>query len=172
VREGELRLKPRNAAPPEMFTAANSPKGREMVAEVGDWWFLPYRRDVATTDELLRELEKNIADMRVRAERIGRRVRFGFNPFVGFGKDAETALENTVARVIAHEANPDTNKIRRSMLPATLAGCMGPPADVRRQIGRFRDMGIELTLFKMTAGVADVERIGREVIQPFKEARA
>ena len=168
VTDGELRLKPRNPSPPEMFTAANTEPGREMVAEVGDWWFLPYRRDIRTTDELLRELEISIADMRVRMKRRGRIVRFGFNPFVGFGDSAESALENTVARIIAHEQNPDTNKIRRSMLPATLGGCMGTPADIRRQIGRFADMGIELVLFKMTAGVADVRRIGEEIIQPLR----
>ncbi len=172
TRDAELRLRPRNPTPPEMFTAANTERGREMVAEIGDWWFLPYKRDIRTTDELLRELEASIADMRARTKRTGRVVRFGFNPFVGFGKDAATALEASVARIIAHEHNPDTNKIRRSMLPATLGGCMGPPADIRRQIGRFRDMGIELVLFKMTAGVRDVEEIGAEVIQPYRRDAA
>jgi FMNH2-dependent dimethyl sulfone monooxygenase len=172
VRDAELRLKPRNPAPPEMFTAANSERGRQMVAEVGDWWFLPYDRDIRTTDELLRELEKSIADMTVRMNRVGRKLRFGFNPFVGFGASSEAAVEATVARIIAHEQNPDTAKIQRSMLPATLGGCMGTPHQIRRQIGRFRDMGIELVLFKLTAGIADVKKIGEEVIQPFRTSPA
>jgi FMNH2-dependent dimethyl sulfone monooxygenase len=168
VRDAELRLKPRNAMPPEMYMAANSDRGRDMVAEVGDWWFLPYDRDIKTTDELLRELEKSIADMTTRMTRLGRRIRFGFNPFVGFGKDSASAVEATIARIIEHERNPDTNKIRRSMLPATLGGCMGTPAEIRRQIGRFRDMGIELILFKMATSVDEVRRIGSEVIAPYR----
>ena len=170
VENAELRLKPRKATVPEIFTAANSELGREMIAEVGDWWFLPYARTITSTDELLRELEKSIADMRVRMARHGRTVRFGFNPFVGFGPDAETALERTIERIIANERNPSTDKIRHSMLPATFAGCMGKPADVRRQIGRFRDMGIEYILFKMTAGVDDVRSIGAEIVQPLVAA--
>jgi FMNH2-dependent dimethyl sulfone monooxygenase len=168
VRDAELRLKPRNAKAPEMFTAANSPLGRDMIADVGDWWFLPYSRAIRTTDELLRELETGMADMRVRMQRNGRNVRFAFNPFIGFGVDGETALEKTIARIIAHEKNPDTDKIRRSMLPATLGGCMGSPEKIRTQIGRFRDMGIELLLFKMTPDVAEVTRIGEEIIEPYR----
>jgi alkanesulfonate monooxygenase SsuD/methylene tetrahydromethanopterin reductase-like flavin-dependent oxidoreductase (luciferase family) len=164
----ELRLRPRNEKPPEMFTAANSEGGRRMVAETGDWWFLPYDRNITTTDELLRELEKSIADMRSRMKAVGRHIRFGFNPFVGFGENTQSALDASIARIIAHERNPDTAKIQRSMLPATLGGCMGKPKDIRRQIGRFRDMGIELILFKMTAGIDDVRRIGSEIIAPFR----
>lgn len=164
----ELRLRPRNTQPPEMFTAANSEGGRRMVAETGDWWFLPYDRNITTTDELLRELEKSIADMTQRMKAVGRTIRFGFNPFVGFGENTQSAVEASIARIIAHEKNPDTAKIQRSMLPATLGGCMGKPADIRRQIGRFRDMGIELILFKMTAGIDDVRQIGQEIIAPFR----
>lgn len=168
----ELRLRPRHSNPPEMFTAANSEGGRKMVAETGDWWFLPYDRNITTTDELLRELEKSIADMTQRMKAVGRTVRFGFNPFIGFGENTQTALEASIARIIAHEDNPDTAKIQRSMLPATLGGCMGRAQDIRRQIGRFRDMGIELLLFKMTAGTEDVRRIGDEIIAPFRKSAA
>ena len=108
--------------------------------------------------------------MTVRMNRLGRKVRFAFNPFVGLGKDSTSAVEEAIIRISAHEQNPDTSKIRRSMLPATLAGCMGPPAQVRQQVGRFRDMGIELLLFKMTSGVPDVQEIGEEVIQPFRDS--
>ena len=165
----ELRLKPRNNTPPEMFTAANSERGRQMVSEIGDWWFLPYDRNITTTDELLRELEKSIADMTRRMKRAGRRVRFAFNPFVGFGNDSQGAVEAVIERIIAHEKNPDTAKIKRSMLPATLGGCMGTPAQIRMQIGRFHNMGIELMLFKMAAGINEVERIGAEVIEPYRK---
>lgn len=45
---------------------------------------------------------------------------------------------------------------------------MGTPAEIRRQIGRFRDMGIELILFKVATGVDEVRRIGAEVIAPYR----
>ena len=171
VENAELRLKPRRAVPPPIFTAANSELGREMIAEVGDWWFLPYDRTITSTDQLLRELDHAMADMRKRMDRYGRKVRFGFNPFVGFGPSADAALDNVLKRVVSNEANPDTSKIRHNFLPATHGGCIGRPEDVRRQIARFRDMGIEYVLFKMTAGVDDVQQVGQEIISEFALGR-
>jgi hypothetical protein len=54
------------------------------------------------------------------------------------------------------------------MLPATLGGCMGTPDQIRQQIGRFRDMGIELILFKMATGLDEVCKIGEEIIAPYR----
>ncbi len=167
VYEAELRLKPRSAEPPEIYTAASSDRGRDMVAETGDWWFLSYPRTIQTTDELLRELEKSIADMRERVARTGRQVRFGFNPFIGFGADADKAFEATIQRMMAFEPSADSHKLSYSMRPAALAGCIGTPCEVRKQVARFRDMGIELLLFKMTHGVEDVRRIGEEIISVY-----
>jgi FMNH2-dependent dimethyl sulfone monooxygenase len=166
VRNAELRLAPRNPAPPEIFTAARSDGGRDMIAKVGDWWFLDYPKTVQSTDEMLRSLEASIADMRRRMKAEGRTVRFAFNPFINLGADDDSALESAVQRITRYDKDPDSAKVRVRMLPAALGGCIGRPEKVRRQIERFAEMGIELILFKMASGKEDVRVIGEEIVEP------
>lgn len=164
VRNGDLRLKPRNEAAPEIFTAARSASGREMIANVGDWWFLDYPKSVQSTDEVMRSLEESIADMTRRMDRTGRRVRFAFNPFISFGRDQDNALESAVERITRFDKEPDNAKVRVRMMPAVLGGCIGTPEQIRRQLRRFNDLGIELILFKMAVSTDEVRRIGDEII--------
>ena len=171
VRDAELRLAPRNCAPPEIYTAARSNGGRDMIARVGDWWFLDYPKTVQSTDEMLRSLEASMADMRRRMSIEGRTVKFAFNPFINLGVDEESALESAVSRITTYDKEPDSKKVRVRMLPAALGGCIGRPEKVRQQIQRFADMGIELLLFKMAAGTDDVREIGREIIEPLGTRR-
>lgn len=166
VRGTEIRLKPRSAQPPEIFTAARSDRGREMIATTGDWWFLDYPKSVQTTEEMLRSLEESMTDMRARMARNGRTVRFAFNPFIHFGFDKASAFDEAVQRITAYDREPDSAKVRVRMLPAAMGGCIGTPGEVRRQISRFADMGIELLLFKMASGLDDVQRIGAEIVEP------
>jgi len=168
VRDAEIRLKPRNATPPEIFTAARSNGGRDMIARTGDWWFLDYPKSVKSTDEMLHSLDESIADMRRRMAREGRTVRFAFNPFIHFGRDDESAFDDAVKRITAYDKEPDSSKVRVRMLPAAMGGCIGTPDKVRRQINRFSEMGIELVLFKMASGVEDVRRIGEEIVAPYR----
>jgi dimethylsulfone monooxygenase len=169
ARDAELRLRPRNPSPPEIFTAARSNGGRDMIARVGDWWFLDYPKSVKSTDEMLRSLEDSIADMRRRMARYGRTVRFAFNPFVHFGRDDESAFDDAVRRIMQFDRNPDDAKVRVRMLPAAMGGCIGAPEKVRRQIARLQDMGVELILFKMASGLDDVRRVGAEIVAPLGE---
>jgi FMNH2-dependent dimethyl sulfone monooxygenase len=166
VRNAELRLLPRNPMPPEIFTAARSSGGRNMIARFGDWWFLDYPKTVQSTDEMLFSLESSIADMRRRMAAEGRVVKFAFNPFINLGSNDDAALEEAVRRITKYDRDPDSAKVRVRMLPAALGGCIGRPDKVRRQIERFHEMGIELILFKMAAGKEDVRLIGEEIVQP------
>lgn len=170
VRETRLLLKPRSVSPPEIFTAARSDGGRDMIARTGDWWFLDYPKSVQSTDEMLRSLDDSIADMRRRMAEYGRKIRFAFNPFIHFGRDESSALEDAVARITAFDREPDSAKVRVRMLPAAMGGCLGRPERVRQQVARFRDMGIELVLFKMATSLDNVRRIGEEIVEPMGTA--
>ena len=90
------------------------------------------------------------------------------NPFVALGASEAEAIDKTIARIFEHESDPDPRKVQRRMMPATRAGCMGPADKVLRQLGRFADLGIELTLCKIIPTVENVQRIGREIIAPMK----
>jgi FMNH2-dependent dimethyl sulfone monooxygenase len=169
VDKGQLLLKPASPTPPEIFSVSTSDRGRDFIAQDCDWWFIEFPKTAESTDELMRSIEASVADMRRRAERAGRKVRFALNPFIALGGSEQAALDAIVKAIFALEAEPDSRKIERRILPATKAGCIGRPEDVRRQIERFEDMGLELLLLKMIASVDNVRTIAGEVIAPLRE---
>ncbi len=168
VDKGQLLLKPATNLPPEIFSVSTSDRGRDFIAETCDWWFVEFPKEAESTDEVMRALDASIADMNQRTARTGRKVRYALNPFLALGASAEEALEETIQHVFAYDADPDARKIKRRLLPATKAGCIGRPEDIRSQIGRFENLGFELLLLKIIPSVENVREIGREVIAPLR----
>ena len=168
VEKGQLLLKPRTSQGPEIFSVSTSDRGRDFIAENCDWWFVEFPKAAESTDEVMRALEVSIADMNKRSARAGRKVRYGLNPFLALGDSAEQAFDSTIQEIFKYDSDPDTRKLERRMIPATRAGCIGRPEDVRKQCQRFHDMGIDLLLLKLLPNVANIERIGAEIIQPLR----
>lgn len=168
VTDGQLLLKPATPTPPEIFSVSTSDRGRDFIAETCDWWFVEFPKTAESTDEVMRSLEASIADMNARTARTGRKVHYALNPFLALGSSAEDALDQTVKQIFAYDPDPDTRKIERRMIPATRAGCIGKPADIRRQVQRLEDMGFELLLLKLIPSVENVRAIGAEIIAPLR----
>lgn len=168
LKDAKLLLKPATKTPPEIFSVSFGDEGRDFVAETCDWWFVNYPKEAETTDDVLRAIEEGVRDMRRRAERHGRKMRFGLNPFVALGPDEETAIEETIQRILQYDPDKDVRKLKRRMLPNTKAGCMGPKEQVIRQLRRFHDLGLDLVLCKMIPTVENVARIGEEVVTPLR----
>ena len=164
----ELQLKPATKAPPEIFTAARTSPGLDMVAETADWWFVDYPKTVANVGEVEAALKAKMADVSARAARHGRKVRFGFNPLIAFGDDAASAMEDTKRRLLRYEPDPDSRLIQSRLAPPMKAGGIGRPKDVLDQMRRYRDMGIELLLLKYFPTVEYTRRIAEEIIEPMR----
>jgi alkanesulfonate monooxygenase SsuD/methylene tetrahydromethanopterin reductase-like flavin-dependent oxidoreductase (luciferase family) len=113
---------------------------------------------------VLRALESSIADMERRRARNGRKIRYAINPFLALGKSSQDALDRAMQQIFATDPVGDTRKIESRMIPATRAGFIGTPLDVRKQVRRFADMGFDLLLLKMIASVEAVEEVGAEII--------
>ena len=170
VDAAKLLLKPASREPPDVFTAARSERGLEMVARVGDWWFVDYDKRVTNADEYFEGVKRAIADMRTRAARNGRKVRFALNPFVAFG-DSNAAAMDEVRRVLSGP-DDDQRKILSRIGPATLAGCIGRAQDIRARLRAFADLGVEFFLFKFVPDVEMVRRIGDDLIRPLRDKAA
>ncbi len=168
VDKAQLLLKPRSPQGPEIFSVSTSDRGRDFIANHCDWWFVEFPKEAASTEEVLHSLETSIADMTARASAAGRKIRYALNPFLALGESAEAAFDATIKEIFAYDPDPDTRKIERRMIPATRAGCIGRPEDVRKQCQRFEDMGFELLLLKLLPNVENIRRIGAEVIQPLR----
>lgn len=166
VDKAELLLKPATATPPEIFTASRSPRGLDMVARIADWWFLDFDKTARSTADVEESLRRSIAAVAERAARLGRRVRFAFNPFISFGASRETAIADARRLLTPDEPDADWRKLEQRIGPAMMAGCVGRPEEVRAQLEKYQAMGIELFLFKFPPTVARVEEIRREIIEP------
>jgi FMNH2-dependent dimethyl sulfone monooxygenase len=172
VESGQLLLKPATPTPPEIYSVSAGDRGRDFIAEHCDWWFVNYPKEAETTADVLRGLEAAIADMNRRTRHLGRKVRYALNPFVALGPSEEAAVDAVIKRIFAYDPDPDTRKIERRILPATKAGCIGPPEKVMAQMRRFEDMGLELVLCKMIPSVENIRFIGRELIAPMRAESA
>ena len=168
VTEAQLLLGPATPEPPEIFTASRSPRGLDMIAKIADWWFVDYDKDAETTEDVMQSLELAMQSVRSRAEKIGRKVRFAYNPFVCFGDSVDEAKTRAERLVTPDGSDADVRKLLNRIGPAMRSGCVGPPDMVRRQVERFHEMGIELLLFKFVPNIEETQAIGREIIAPWR----
>jgi dimethylsulfone monooxygenase len=168
----ELLLRPATPTPPDIFTASRSECGLDMVAEHADWWFVDFPKTVQTAQEMMESVKRSIDDMDRRAARHGRKVRYGFNPFVAFGASEEVAMDDIIKLIMSTDPDADGRKIRSRVLPALKAGCVGPAERIREQMMKFGDLGIELLLLKFVPSLEEVERIRAEIIQPLRSESA
>lgn len=164
--EARLLLRPAGARLPEIFTASRSPRGLDMVARVADWWFLAFDKGAPTTAEMQASIARSVADMRERAARHGRSIKIAFNPFVAFGASREAAMKETLRLLTPDEPDADQRKMQSRVGPGMRAGLVGTPDEVRENVQRFADMGIDMLLLQYVPTVEQIEQIGAELIGP------
>ncbi len=164
--DARLLLKPGHGESPEIYSVSAGDEGRDFIAQNCDWWFINYPKQAENVDDVMRGVESSVSDMRRRAEREGRKVRFAMNPFVAVEKDEETGINKTIEEVMKYDPEPDVRKMERRMLPALKAGLIGTPKNIHAQLRRYRDLGLELILCKMIPTVENIRRIGEEVVIP------
>lgn len=170
LERGRLLLKPATFRPPEIFSVSSGDKGRDFIAEYCDWWFINYPKSAESPDDVLRGVEDCINDMERRASRFGRKIRYGMNPFVAIGRTEDEAIDTAVQKIFENDPDPDPRKIKLRMMPATKAGLMGPVDQIRKQMRRFGELGLELILCKMIPTPENIRRIGDEIVIPCKGA--
>ncbi len=168
VKDAELLLKPATPTPPQVFTASRAERGLEMVAKIGDWWFLEFDKSAADTEDFETSVKRAIADMRERAARRGRTVRFAMNPYIGFGDSREAAIAEAERHLTPEGGDADVRKMMSRMAPAMKAGLLGRPADVREQLQKYNEMGVDFFLLKFPPNTEQIDRIREEVIEPLR----
>ena len=134
--------KPASPALPEIFTASRSPRGLDMVAKAGDWWFLDFDKGAETVQDVMASLRHSIDVMDRKAATYGRKVRYAFNPFVAFGDSVANAKAGAMRLLVSDGSEADMRKIMQRVAPAMKAGCIGPPELIRDQLRAYRDLGI------------------------------
>ena len=168
VDKAQLLLKPATPEPPEIYTASRSQRGLDMVARAGDWWFVDFDKTSRNADDYFANVRRAIEDMRARAAREGRKMRFALNPFIAFGDSEADAVARTQGLLTPDEPDADVRKMVDRIGPAMKSGCIGRPEDVRRRLQDFHEIGIDLFLFKFPPVVEEVRAIAQHVIRPLR----
>jgi FMNH2-dependent dimethyl sulfone monooxygenase len=164
----QLLLKPATPNFPEIFTASRSPRGLDMVAKIGDWWFLDFDKDAETVQDVMDSLQRSIDAMDRKVANYGRKVRYAFNPFVAFGDSVADAKANATRLLVSDGSEAEMRKITQRLAPAMKAGCIGPPQLVREQLRAYHEMGIELFLFKLVPNLEQIAMVQEEIIDLFR----
>jgi FMNH2-dependent dimethyl sulfone monooxygenase len=171
IEAGQLLLKAASPAPPEIYSVSKGERGRDFIAQHCDWWFVDQPKDPENADDFLRRTETSIADMERRCKALGRKMRYGLTPFLALGDTQESALDEAVTRIFEFDPGADRRMVEKRMVPATRAGCVGPAAEVMKQLRRFEDIGAELVLCRLVSSTENMRRIGKEIITPLRQAQ-
>jgi alkanesulfonate monooxygenase SsuD/methylene tetrahydromethanopterin reductase-like flavin-dependent oxidoreductase (luciferase family) len=113
-------------------------------------------------------LQRSIDAMDRKVANYGRKVRYAFNPFVAFGDSVADAKANATRLLVSDGSEAEVRKITQRLAPAMQAGCIGPPQLVRGQLRAYREMGIELFLFKLVPNLEQIALVQEEIIDPLR----
>jgi alkanesulfonate monooxygenase SsuD/methylene tetrahydromethanopterin reductase-like flavin-dependent oxidoreductase (luciferase family) len=118
--------------------------------------------------QVMDSLAHSIEVMDRKAASYGRKVRYAFNPFIAFGETVEDAKQRATQLLVSGASDEGRKTMTRIVALAMQAGCVGPPAQVREQLMAYRDMGIELFLFKLVPTTEQIAMVAKEIIEPLR----
>lgn len=111
IHQGTCNPKPVQRSRPPFYNAGSSTAGKEFTARYCDWYFT----GAATLDQV----EAEIADVRARAARYGRSVRFLTYIFV-LCRDSEAQAQKEVEEILAHADYEGARELVEALTDQTL----------------------------------------------------
>jgi FMNH2-dependent dimethyl sulfone monooxygenase len=188
ISDAPSKPKPVNNRQIPIFQGGNSNAARDMAANVSDWYFMN-----GNTDE---GIKKQIEDVRERARKKGRNVKFALNGFVIVRDTEEEALDEL--RSIVKAANKDAVKDFGDAVKQAGAsskegegmwanstfedlvqyndgfktGLIGTKEQVANRILELKDLGVDLVLTGYLNYDYELEEFGKNVIPLVRELEA
>lgn len=150
--------------PIPIYAVSRSDRGLDMVAKSADYWFADYGGGFDRTfDDVLATAARSIADMRARAERFGRVVKFGISALVLPAESEEAGwalLDRKRQEILAK-----TPHLVMASLGAAGARLVGPPDLIAERAAAFAELGADLLLCKYIPESGALEAIA-DAIKP------
>ncbi|MFP7168616.1 dimethylsulfone monooxygenase SfnG [Terribacillus sp. 7520-G] len=184
--DAPLKPKPKNRIP--IFQGGNSEVARDMAARVSDYYFM--------NGNTLEGFQQQIQDVKARAAKQGRDVKFAVNGFA-IVRDTEEEAVSLLRDIVAHADDEAVEGFRESVKDAGQAtrskqgmwadssfedlvqyndgfktGLIGTAEQVADQIIRLKQIGVDLVLTGHFHYEEDLERFGRQVIPLVREREA
>jgi FMNH2-dependent dimethyl sulfone monooxygenase len=168
VEGARLLSRPVQQPYPAIYAAGRSEYGQELCAQVADTWFLPYGPHWSDFQASLEVTRRAIGEMRERAARYGRAVRFGLSchPVL-----ADT-LEEAQAQAAALEALGTQDRILSIAAGHLRPALVGPPDLLIERVERYREAGLDLLLLHFTPMLEGQRRFAQQVMSKVGSAVA
>jgi dimethylsulfone monooxygenase len=185
INEAPFKPKPIKKGGIPIFQGGNSESARQMAARVSDYYFM--------NGNSLEGFKKQIDDVRKRAEKEGREVKFAANGFV-IVRDTEEEAVQLLRDIIANADEEAVNGFKDSVKEAGQAtrnkegmwanstfedlvqyndgfktGLIGTPEQVANRIIELKQLGIDIVLTSHFHYEEDLERFGKDVIPLVRE---
>ncbi len=153
----DTRLRPTRMPP--LYAASRAEAGRETTAKYCDWWFAEIAPDRHQYEQNFAVMERDLADMRARAERHKRWLRFGVSAHV------ICAPTQAQAEAEAAELEEYGKRDRIALIAAKGmgAGLIGTPDLVAARIDRYAEAGVGLVMLRFHPMQAGMEYFMGEV---------
>lgn len=155
-----LPLRPVQSPCPPIYAASRSDEGKDTIARSCDCWFAEYDTDFRLYEANLDKIRADIKDMRERAARYGRTLRFGLSAHVITASDDAEAVRQ------AEELEEYGRRDRVALTAAKSlgAGLMGTPETVASRIDTYAEIGIDLVMLRFHPTLDGLESFATNVM--------
>ena len=155
-----LPLRPVQAPCPPIYAASRSDHGKDIIARHCDWWFAEYDPDFRRYADNRDKIAADIADMRARAARHGRTLRFGLSAHVICADSVAASMKAADAL----EAYGKKDRLALSAVKALGAGLIGTPDQVAARIDDYAAIGVDCVMLRFHPMMAELDRFARLVM--------
>ena len=169
VKDTQLWPKPVQQPHPPIYIGGESEAGRNFGAKMADFFLINGRP--------LADVKVIVDDMRERAAKLGRELRFGISAFVicrGSEAEMEAELKQLVALRNTELKGIDKEVVMLKQVPyekgdlgtngGVHAGLLGTPEQIAERMREFEAIGVETFLLQFHPLMEEMERFGDQVV--------
>jgi FMNH2-dependent dimethyl sulfone monooxygenase len=163
----DVPLHMRPVGSPCVYTTTRSEEGRDMAAQVGDWWFVPCNNELNLAAENLASMRRDIQDMRERAERYGRGLRFCVSAWLIHNEDEQEAsrvAESIYRHGLSGGPTKEKQTINKIHSNGLGIGLIGSRNRILDRAAELEEIGVEMALLRIEPIVAAVHDIGEHIL--------
>jgi FMNH2-dependent dimethyl sulfone monooxygenase len=155
-----LPFTPRQRPCPPIYAASRSETGRDLIARHCDTWFLMCGPDHTLHEANVREVARDVDDMRKRSAVLGRKTKCGINALVICAK----TMEQAQARANDLAEYGKSGRIPFIAVSGIGVGLVGTPEVIAERIRHLEEIGIDLLMLKFSPMLDQLDIFASEVM--------
>jgi FMNH2-dependent dimethyl sulfone monooxygenase len=155
-----LPLKPVHRPHPPLYAGTRNDFGKDVIARDCDYWFVDYVPDHRVWQKNIEQAHSLIDDMRGRAARHGRSVRFGMSCHV----ICADSMERSIELADQLEEHGKTNRIAFIAARALGPGLVGTPQVIAERVSLLEAAGVDTLMLHFHPMMEGMERFAGQVM--------